>query len=232
MKTLIVLALIAIVAVAANQNAKTLRYENVQESDTSYKFAFESDDGISRQEQGELKTEEEGMNVQGNFKFVADDGQEYVVQYVADSQGFHPEGDHIPKEYVENVPSLVCRAALFSKHPTKTQQLTHFTMKTIIAFAFVVALALAAPLDDSKNAQILKYENDNIGVDGYKFAFETSDGHQRQEQAELKKLGDEVEALVVRGSYSFTGDDGQVYTVNYVADENGFQPEGAHLPTV
>lgn len=43
-------------------------------------------------------------------------------------------------------------------------------MKTIIAFAFVVALALAAPLDDSKNAQILKYENDNIGVDGYKFA--------------------------------------------------------------
>uniref|UniRef100_A0A182YCY1 Uncharacterized protein n=2 Tax=Anopheles stephensi TaxID=30069 RepID=A0A182YCY1_ANOST len=174
---------------------------------------FESDDGISRQEQGELKTEEEGMNVQGNFKFVADDGQEYVVQYVADSQGFHPEGDHIPKEYVENVPSLL-------------------TMKTIIAFAFVVALALAAPLDDSKNAQILKYENDNIGVDGYKFAFETSDGHQRQEQAELRKLGDDVEALVVRGSYSFTGDDGQVYTVNYVADENGFQPEGAHLPTV
>uniref|UniRef100_A0A182MJH2 Uncharacterized protein n=1 Tax=Anopheles culicifacies TaxID=139723 RepID=A0A182MJH2_9DIPT len=106
MKTLIVLALIAIVAVAANQDARTLRYENVQDGDASYKFAFESDDGISRQEQGELKTEEEGMNVQGNFKFVADDGQEYVVQYVADSQGFHPEGDHIPKEYVENVPSL------------------------------------------------------------------------------------------------------------------------------
>uniref|UniRef100_A0A453Z3Q2 Uncharacterized protein n=1 Tax=Anopheles quadriannulatus TaxID=34691 RepID=A0A453Z3Q2_ANOQN len=106
MKTLIVLALIAIVAVAADQNAKVLRYENVQDGDASYKFAFESDDGIARQEQGELKTEQEGMNVQGNFKFVADDGKEYVVQYVADSQGFHPEGDHIPKEYVENVPSL------------------------------------------------------------------------------------------------------------------------------
>ncbi|XP_058054280.1 flexible cuticle protein 12-like [Anopheles bellator] len=103
-------------------------------------------------------------------------------------------------------------------------------MKTIFAFAFVLALALAAPLDDAKSAQILKYENDNIGVDGYKFAFETSDGQQREEQAELKKLGDEVEALVVRGSYSFTADDGQVYTVNYVADENGFRPEGAHLP--
>uniref|UniRef100_A0A8W7P2R2 Larval cuticle protein 8 n=1 Tax=Anopheles coluzzii TaxID=1518534 RepID=A0A8W7P2R2_ANOCL len=128
------------------------------------------------------------------------------------------------------------RGATFSPNRTLSTQSQNptpkLTMKTIIAFAFVVALALAAPLDDSKNAQILKYENDNIGVDGYKFAFETSDGHQRQEQAELKKLGDDVEALVVRGSYSFTGDDGQVYTVNYVADENGFQPEGAHLPTV
>jgi len=32
-------------------------------------------------------------------------------------------------------------------------------------------LAIAAPLDDSKDAQILRYENENIGVDGYKFAW-------------------------------------------------------------
>lgn len=43
-------------------------------------------------------------------------------------------------------------------------------MKMFIVFAAVLALALAAPVDDSKNAQILRYENDNIGVDGYKFA--------------------------------------------------------------
>ncbi|KFB43839.1 hypothetical protein ZHAS_00011687 [Anopheles sinensis] len=111
-------------------------------------------------------------------------------------------------------------------------------MKTIIALVFVIALALASPLTpprqgsfEAQPSSILKFENENNGVDGYKFAFETSDGHQRQEQGELKKVGDE-EALVVRGSYSFTGPDGQVYTVNYVADENGFQPEGAHLPTV
>ncbi|XP_035786906.1 larval cuticle protein 65Ag1-like [Anopheles aquasalis] len=100
-------ALFVCVALAMpNQNAKVLRYENVQDGDSSYKFAFESDDGISRQEQGELKNEQDGLNVQGNFKFVADDGQEYVVQYVADAQGFQPEGAHIPKEYVQNVPSL------------------------------------------------------------------------------------------------------------------------------
>lgn len=43
-------------------------------------------------------------------------------------------------------------------------------MKFIIVFAAICALALAAPVDESKDAQILRYDNDNIGVDGYKYA--------------------------------------------------------------
>lgn len=44
-------------------------------------------------------------------------------------------------------------------------------MKMFIVFvAVIVGVALAAPLDESKDAVILKYENDNIGIDGYKFA--------------------------------------------------------------
>jgi len=35
---------------------------------------------------------------------------------------------------------------------------------------------------------------------------------------------------VSRGSYSFTGEDGTVYTVNWTADENGFVATGDHLP--
>lgn len=42
--------------------------------------------------------------------------------------------------------------------------------------------------------------------------------------------GSENEALAVRGQFKYTGADGVVYSVNYVADENGFQAEGAHLP--
>lgn len=52
----------------------------------------------------------------------------------------------------------------------------------------------------------------------------------RQEQAELKNVGTENEAIAVRGSISWIAPDGQTYTLNYIADENGFQPEGEHLP--
>ncbi|XP_077288011.1 endocuticle structural protein SgAbd-6-like [Arctopsyche grandis] len=96
-------------------------------------------------------------------------------------------------------------------------------------FFLIVAAALAAP-QNPKDVTILRYENDNIGVDGYKFAYETSDGTSRQEQAELKNAGTENEALVVRGTISWIAPDGQKYTLTYVADENGFQPQGDHLP--
>uniref|UniRef100_A0A336LX70 CSON006907 protein n=1 Tax=Culicoides sonorensis TaxID=179676 RepID=A0A336LX70_CULSO len=103
-------------------------------------------------------------------------------------------------------------------------------MFKLIVLASLIAVTLSAPLDDSQNAQILKYESDNIGIDGYRFAYETSDGQTREEEAQLNNVGQENEAISVRGSYSFVAPDGQTYTINFVADENGFQPEGAHIP--
>lgn len=63
-------------------------------------------------------------------------------------------------------------------------------------------------------------------------SYETSDGVSRSEQAELKNVGTEEEAISVRGTVTWVAADGQTYTLNYVADENGFQPEGEHLPKV
>lgn len=42
----------------------------------------------------------------------------------------------------------------------------------IVSVVVIVCLSLAyaAPLDDSKDAQILRYENENTGFNGYKFA--------------------------------------------------------------
>lgn len=62
------------------------------------------------------------------------------------------------------------------------------------------------------------------------YSYETSDGVSRQEEAELKDIGAENKALSVRGSVTWVAPDGQTYTLNYVADENGYQPEGDFLP--
>lgn len=37
----------------------------------------------------------------------------------------------------------------------------------------------------------------------------------------MKNVGTENESLVVRGTIKWVGDDGQEYTLNYIADENG-----------
>ncbi|KAJ0179055.1 hypothetical protein K1T71_005830 [Dendrolimus kikuchii] len=60
--------------------------------------------------------------------------------------------------------------------------------------------------------------------------YETSNGISEQAQGVLKNVGSENEALEVRGQFSYTGVDGVVYSVTYVANENGFQPQGAHIP--
>ncbi|XP_043648538.1 larval cuticle protein 65Ag1-like [Drosophila teissieri] len=102
-------------------------------------------------------------------------------------------------------------------------------MKFLIVFVALFAVALAAPPSSSSDAQVLRSESD-VGPESFKYLYETSDGSAAQAEGQLNNVGSENEALVVRGSYSFVADDGITYTVNYIADENGFQPQGAHLP--
>lgn len=59
------------------------------------------------------------------------------------------------------------------------------------------------------------------------FSFETENHITQQEIGQLKN----EEILTAQGSYSFQAPDGQTYSVNYIADENGFQVQGAHIPT-
>ncbi|XP_014485890.1 PREDICTED: flexible cuticle protein 12-like, partial [Dinoponera quadriceps] len=104
----------------------------------------------------------------------------------------------------------------------------------IIALCALVAVALAAPpLDNSQTVLVKETPLDNIGIDGYQFGYELSNGEARQESAELANAGTDNAALRVRGSFTYVDPATNVrYTVNYVADENGFRPEGQHLPSV
>lgn len=63
------------------------------------------------------------------------------------------------------------------------------------------------------------------------FSVETSDGTKKREEGVFVKSDDpEKDTLRVTGFFSYVGPDGVTYTVKYIADENGFQPEGDHLP--
>ncbi|XP_019550517.2 endocuticle structural glycoprotein SgAbd-2 [Aedes albopictus] len=79
---------------------------------------------------------------------------------------------------------------------------------------------------------ITSYNND-VSYDGsYSYGYTTGDGQQQQAQGYLKNPGlKDLEAQAVQGSYSYTSPEGQLITVTYIADENGFRAEGAHLPT-
>ncbi|XP_030755679.1 pupal cuticle protein 20-like [Sitophilus oryzae] len=79
--------------------------------------------------------------------------------------------------------------------------------------------------------RILKFDSQNPGDGSYRFDYETENQISQHEAGEVRNAGSDQASSVVRGSYSYTAPDGQHITVNYVADENGFRPEGAHLPT-
>jgi hypothetical protein len=73
----------------------------------------------------------------------------------------------------------------------------------------------------------------NFPIEMSDFSFESADGTKVSESGNQKQVGPKPEDIgtVSKGSYSFTTPDGVVLTVNWVADENGFQATGDHLPT-
>lgn len=46
----------------------------------------------------------------------------------------------------------------------------------------------------------------------------------------MKNAGAENEAIEAKGAFSYTSPEGEAISLTYIADENGFQPTGDHLP--
>ncbi|XP_013110243.2 endocuticle structural protein SgAbd-6-like [Stomoxys calcitrans] len=104
-------------------------------------------------------------------------------------------------------------------------------MKFVVVFGIMsVLLACAWAAPQGKDVEVLEQSYENTGSDGYKFSYSLTDGTSRTEQGTVVNPGAENESLSVKGTITWVAPDGQTYTVNFVADENGFQPEGAHLP--
>ncbi|XP_055856071.1 larval cuticle protein LCP-30-like [Episyrphus balteatus] len=78
--------------------------------------------------------------------------------------------------------------------------------------------------------KIIRDEN-SVESDGYQYLWETENGILAEEQGKIQPLNSGDEALRSTGYYEYTGDDGLLYRVDYVADDNGFVPVGEHIPT-
>ncbi|KAF4520084.1 hypothetical protein B566_EDAN014189 [Ephemera danica] len=121
---------------------------------------------------------------------------------------------------------------------------SHISTSFNMVAKFVLVLALVAvcsaqqrgALNPNEPIPIVRLDNEGVNHDGsYKFSYETANNIRAEESGFVKQLGgkteEDAEANQVQGSYSYVGQDGQTYTITYVADENGFRAEGAHLPT-
>ncbi|XP_068630503.1 endocuticle structural glycoprotein SgAbd-8-like [Battus philenor] len=86
-------------------------------------------------------------------------------------------------------------------------------------------------LEISTVIPIIRFDKEQ-GTDGsYKTSYETGNNIQAEEEGYLKSIGENQDALVQHGSYSYTAPDGQIITVEYTADEFGFRVKGDHIPT-
>ncbi|XP_001360857.3 endocuticle structural glycoprotein SgAbd-3-like [Drosophila miranda] len=124
----------------------------------------------------------------------------------------------------------------------------------IACSAMLLSYVLARPQDQraagagvtttTTAATIVKQDNVNNADGSFNSSYETSNGIRVENIGYLKKIIipktetsdgqviDEHEELVLvqTGSYSYSDPEGNIITLRYVADENGFQPEGDHLP--
>ncbi|KAM8714044.1 hypothetical protein ACLKA7_014237 [Drosophila subpalustris] len=99
-------------------------------------------------------------------------------------------------------------------------------MKLILLCVLFVAVTYA----EENNDPIVN--ESNVEYNGkFHSHYELRDGSKSTQEGVLKEVHSNVFGESIKGQYSFVADDGQEYAVSYIADENGFQPVGKHLPT-
>nr|ADD24195.1 Larval cuticle protein 8 [Lepeophtheirus salmonis] len=86
------------------------------------------------------------------------------------------------------------------------------------------AAPVVAILSETNNAPGTLGENSDFDN-----SFEAENGIKQGAVGSTVVLGEDS-VVTMTGSYEYVGKDGQTYVVDWIADENGFQPSGAHLP--
>ncbi|CAG9786059.1 unnamed protein product [Diatraea saccharalis] len=93
-----------------------LRYENVNNGDGTYRYSYETGNGISAHESGSPRApgpEGPAVTAEGGFSYRAPDGQQVSLTYTADENGFHPTGSHIPTR--PPIPEAILRSLQYNR---------------------------------------------------------------------------------------------------------------------
>ncbi|XP_068631793.1 pupal cuticle protein 20-like [Battus philenor] len=97
-------------------NIPIVRYENENNGDGTYRFSYETGNGISAQESGAPRAqgpEGPAVTAEGGFSYRAPDGQQISLSYTADENGFHPVGSHLPTP--PPIPEEILRSIEFNR---------------------------------------------------------------------------------------------------------------------
>ncbi|XP_069984898.1 cuticle protein CP14.6-like [Penaeus vannamei] len=101
---------------AASDEIAILRDDRVIEDDGRYNFDMETANGIVFSESGSPVGDEGAINSAGSFSYTAPDGTDVHLQYVADENGFQPQGAHLPvaPEFPHPIPQFVLDQIAFA----------------------------------------------------------------------------------------------------------------------
>ncbi|XP_050096218.1 cuticle protein CP14.6-like [Anopheles aquasalis] len=77
----------------ADADATVVAQDQIINEGGSYAYNFETSNGIKARQ-----ASDNGVNANGEFSFLAPDGTQYSIVYVADENGFQPQGAHLPVE--------------------------------------------------------------------------------------------------------------------------------------
>ncbi|XP_042888226.1 cuticle protein CP14.6-like [Penaeus japonicus] len=128
MKFVILAALVAVAAAdtqgygapppryASSEEIAILRDDRVIEDDGRYNFDMETANGIVVSESGSPDGPEGAITSAGSFSYTAPDGSDIHLQFVADENGFQPQGAHLPvaPEFPHPIPQFVLDQIAFA----------------------------------------------------------------------------------------------------------------------
>ncbi|XP_056644602.1 endocuticle structural glycoprotein SgAbd-1-like [Diorhabda sublineata] len=101
----------------------------------------------------------------------------------------------------------------------------------IFVFVALIAITLGQQVKQDEPIKIVRLENEGVNADGsYRWNFESANGIVAEEQGSIKEV-EEGPGPDVQGQVQYTAPDGSPISLSYIANENGFQPQGSHLPT-